>query len=53
MEKLNVNNCDRDQLEPEADSSSDTESWLSENDLLFGFLHPLPKNAGYPNGAVD
>lgn len=41
MEKLNTIDNDLRKLD------SDTESMLSENDLLFGFLNPHTTSAGY------
>lgn len=53
MEKLQVSNnsdCCGDLKQP---IDSDSESTLSESEFLYGFLNPLPKQAGYPNGASD
>ena len=49
MEKLNANNLDNDLRRLDSDS----ESVLSESEILFGFLYPHGTSAGYPTGATD
>ena len=49
MEKLNVVNNESDPNEHDSDS----ESLLSENEILFSFLYPNPSGTGYPIGTTD